>query len=379
MRRSLFCWGLLLILTTSDQAFAFGAIACGKLNGHPACVAAVRFDRQITAFEKAVALCRASDMSDCSLSVADLDHACYSLAYTLDENYSLGWRTGPSHQDASDGWQTVCPNTAHRPCKTIFTACEASSNPSDIKFSPALIQTDGRQLPEVQPVAHRDEYIPWPRALFNNLNAVANGVFFGIGIAIVLVAFAYHAAIENFIVHGNLPFKLPIYAEDIQVLFKRSQRVNWYGRVVFGVTARLGMTEKQLSLVRRYWLGRVIAFDSLRRQRQNELARLHVQFAMQAKSDPRDKKSLWSRLWATFRTFIKRLFWIFTALFNVLFGFLFIRVTLAKLAKGKLIESKNLVLVLQAKEAIEESARYLKEYLITAETFDGREELFESK
>jgi hypothetical protein len=34
---------------------------------------------------------------------------------------------------------------------------------------------------------------------------------------------------------------------------------------------------------------------------------------------------------------------------------------------------------MQAKQAIEETAVYLKEYLELAETFDGREELFEPK
>ena len=60
-------------------------------------------------------------------------------------------------------------------------------------------------------------------------------------------------------------------------------------------------------------------------------------------------------------------------------SFLFIRVTIAKLARGTLVESADLVLLLQAKEAIEESGRYLKQYLEVAETFDGREELFEPK
>jgi hypothetical protein len=197
-------------------------------------------------------------------------------------------------------------------------------------------------------------------------------------IAISVIAFIARATIVNLVVHGNLPRTLPIYADDIEVLFKRSQRVNWYGRIVFGVTARLGMTEKQLMLVRRYWLGRVIAFDSLRRQRQNELARMHLQLAASIKPEPRDKKAL-SQFLAFAKTIFLSVFYLLRGLFSFLFGFLFIRITIAKLARGKLIESKDLVLVLQAKEAIEETARYLKEYLTVAETFDGREELFESK
>jgi hypothetical protein len=160
--------------------------------------------------------------------------------------------------------------------------------------------------------------------------------------------------------------------------FKRTQRINWYGRIVFGIVAHLGMTEKQLSLVRRYWLGRIIAFDSLRRQRQNKLALMHLQLAAKAKAEPKDKKPL-SQLWAAVKTALLIIFYLFRAMFSFLFGFLFIRVTITKLARGTLVESNNLVLILEAKQAIEDSATYLKQYLETAETFRGEEELFEPK
>jgi hypothetical protein len=179
----------------------------------------------------------------------------------------------------------------------------------------------------------------------------------------------------NFIIHGRLPYKLAVYGTDIQCLFKRTQRVNWYGRVIFGITTNLSMGHDQLADVRKYWLGRVVAFDSLRRQHQNELAKMHFQLAASAKSDAHDKKSFWSRRWATVRTFIRRLFWIFAALLRLLFAFFFIRVTIAKLVRGTIIESTDLTLILQAKEAIEITANYLKEYLETANTFDGRDEV----
>jgi len=194
-----------------------------------------------------------------------------------------------------------------------------------------------------------------------------------------IITYIARAPIINFLIHGNLPYKLPVYGEDIQCLFKRTQRINWYGRVVFGIVVNLAMTHQHLIDVRKYWLGRVIAFDSLRRQRQNELARMHLQLAASAKPDPHDKKKFWSRRWATIRTFIRRLFWIFTALFGFLLGFLFIRVTLAKLIRGTVVESKDLVLILQARDAIEESTRYLKEYLTTANTFDDGDEIYEPK
>jgi hypothetical protein len=209
----------------------------------------------------------------------------------------------------------------------------------------------------------------------SGIGELASGVFFGIGVLIVLFLYAFRATLINFFIHGNLPYKLPLYGDDIQCLFKRSQRVNWYGRVIFGLVANLSMTHDQLTDVRKYWLGRVVVFDSLRRQRQNQLAKMHMQLAASAKSDAHDKKKFWSRRWANLRTFLRKLFWIFSALFRLLFSFFFIRVNIAKLVRGTIIESKDLTLILQAKEAIEESATYLKEYLATANTFDGRDEV----
>jgi hypothetical protein len=43
--------------------------------------------------------------------------------------------------------------------------------------------------------------------------------------------------------------------------------------------------------VRKYWLGRVIAFDSLRRQRQNELALMHLQLALSKTPETKDKNA----------------------------------------------------------------------------------------
>jgi hypothetical protein len=208
------------------------------------------------------------------------------------------------------------------------------------------------------------------------IDDIRSGIGLGLGILIVVVAFAKRAALFNYIIHGNLPYKIEAPSEDIEVLFTRSQRVNWLGRVVFGLTAQMGMTEHQLLLVRRYWLGRVIAFDSLRRQRQNELARLHLQLAAKTESKPKDAGALsqvLSLLWTIFFIF----FWLIRALLSFLVGFLYVRVTIAKLVRGHLVESIDLVLLMEAKTAIEETSQYLKEYLILAETFDGREEVYE--
>ena len=267
-------------------------------------------------------------------------------------------------------------------CKTSFGACilpihVCDTTPPQPSTYVAPFATSPPPSPQVPvPTTARPQIVQQIIYSSNSLAAATIGFVVAILFAVALI---FRHAIANFIIHGNLPYKLPVYGEDIQCLFKRTQRVNWYGRVVFGIIVNLAMTHQQLIDVRKYWLGRVIAFDSLRRQRQNELARMHLQLAASAKSDPHDKKKFWSRRWATIRTFIRRLFWIFTALFSFLLSFLFIRVTLAKLIRGTVVESKDLVLILQAKDAIEESTTYLKEYLTTANTFDGGDEIYEPK
>ncbi len=215
-------------------------------------------------------------------------------------------------------------------------------------------------------------------ALIEATDYVTKGLFFGVGVVLVILVYAMRGNIINFLIHDNLPLELPVYGEDIQCLFKRTQRINWYGRVVFGIVVNLAMTHQQLIDIRKYWLGRVIAFDSLRRQRQNELARMHLQLAASVKSEAKDKKPL-SQFLAALKTILLVVFYLIRALFSFLFSFLFIRVTIAHMVRGAIIESNDLVLILQAKDAIEQSTTYLKEYLTTANTFDGGDEIYEPK
>ena len=65
------------------------------------------------------------------------------------------------------------------------------------------------------------------------------------------------------------------------------------------------------------------------------------------------------------------------ALISFLVGFLFIRIRISKLVRGTHIESKSLGKILEAQNTIEKAAGDLKAYLISAETFDGREDVYE--
>jgi len=103
-----------------------------------------------------------------------------------------------------------------------------------------------------------------------------------------------------------------------------------------------------------------------------------LQLAASVKTEARDKKAL-SQIWAFIKFVLLFVFYLLCAVFSFLFGFLFIRITIAKLVRGAIIESKDLVLILQAKSAIEETANYLKEYIATADTFDGSDEIHNAR
>ena len=251
-------------------------------------------------------------------------------------------------------------------CSTLITACDV------IGASPVQI---GNSLN----VATSSPSSGFELSKLLDLNAIRTGISFGIGILVVLLAFANCERLTNFIIHGNLPYKLPVYGEDIQVLFKRTQRVNWYGRVVFGIVANLAMTHQQLIDVRKYWLGRVIAFDSLRRQRQNELARMHLQLAASAKIRCKRQKDVLSQLLAL-SSITDFLFCLLldprphSAFFLASFSSAspWQSWSAARSSKARIWSSSS-----KQRRRIEESATYLKEYLTTANTFDDRDEIYE--
>lgn len=338
MRRFIFV--ILVVPLTTHHVFAFGALVCGQ---HP-WVCAISSN----AATPDDALMKAEDSysekygaNGCCHAPIQFFNECFAAA--------AGPTTGIIFADKIPSLLATKPlldacNKRDGNCRILAATCDVTSS--------------------LQPSS------------FFQFDALGTAISAAIGALFILLIYAMRAPIANYIIHGNLPQKLPVYGEDIQCLFTRTQRVNWYGRTVFGVVVNLAMTHQQLINVRKYWLGRVIAFDSLRRQRQNELARMHLQLAASVTPESKDKKPL-SQLLVALKTIFFVIFYLVRALFNFLLGFMFIRITIAKLVRGTIIESHNLVLILQAKEAIEQSATYLKEYLGTADSFDGRDEVYE--
>jgi hypothetical protein len=348
------------------------------------------------------------------------------------------WSTAPTEQDARKLVNANCQRQFGN-CTNIFAACETSDNPADLHGSPELVGWggEGADAPPpavVAPPTEPDvpamdwgkiiEGIIWYErkvlgaaiginailfiSLFQVIRAnrhrlyilaaltLANiTLYFAlppilqslrgiydlytalyviqrtaeIGILTTGLSFAILSVIS--LINGGLPDSLPTASKHIEVLIVRSQRRNWLNRVVFMIDVRMGVSLEQLQLMKKYRLGRTLVFDSARRERQNELARAQWEMA-------REKASrticLWREEW---RGFFKRIYYLIRALISFLLGFLFIRVTLAKLIKGSHIESKSLDTILAAKHAIETAATDLKRYLEVAESFDGREDLFE--
>jgi len=348
------------------------SVACGRTTTDPiVCAlaeASITKDEEIAPITaEAMKKCQQAGILDCRF-YSGYSGACHGIAATPDGRVSEAF--GYDVEQARIGAFRAC-NTRYQTsdCRGVIAFCANLETASAVPPS-----TSTSSPPTTASAPSRSA----PTIVVNGISPNAATIILSLASVLgVILLYAGRAPIINFVIHGNLAHKLPVYGEDIQVLFKRTQRVNWYGRVVFGIVARLAMTHQQLADVRRYWLGRVVAFDSLRRERQNQLAVMHMQLAAKAKSEAHDKKSFWSRRWATLRSFLTKLFWIFIAVINLFLGLFFVRVTIAKLVRGKLVESKDLTLILQAKDAIEDSSKYLKEYLTTAATFDGREEMFE--
>lgn len=386
---------LIFLLPLSTPAHAVAVIYCGMKDNVRTCFAALHYSQIYTASSQAGGTCTKYGFSDCTVEQV-FDHGC--VATTVGRYPYKEWLGGPDLEKVTKAATDHCNATVNDPqlCASTFAVCETSDHPTDMPpNSPSVLvdsiliahppspQSSQSSTPQVShptisapspPSYSPSSSLPSSPYGFFNFGAIGTGISYGIGVVIVLLIYAARGPILNFVIHGNLPYQLPVYAEDIQLLFKRTQRVNWYGRVVFGLDTKMGMTEKQIALVRRHWLGRVVVFDSLRRQKQTQLAQMHLRLAASVKT-PGKAHSATDQLLSALKFFFLVFFYLFRALLSFISSLFFLRVTIAKLVRGTRLESKSLPLLLEAKEAIEESATQLKQYLITAETFDGSDEL----
>jgi hypothetical protein len=152
----------------------------------------------------------------------------------------------------------------------------------------------------------------------------------------------------------------------MQLKLKRTQRAGGImgGKVLFGLDARAELTPDEQSLVKKYALGKTVVYDSDERKKHTEAAYGHFDDA--SSNQGYDLSGAGKGLWKNAR-----------GLASSAMMALSLRVTVDGLVSGQHIECKDLGELLGAEKAIHEACQYLKTYLATATTFDGREEVIE--
>jgi hypothetical protein len=122
--------------------------------------------------------------------------------------------------------------------------------------------------------------------------------------------------------------------------------------------------------IQRYKLADTVVYDSKNRQQYSEAAKGHLE-------STRDQASLLdspkNQLVGAAKTFYR----LGRASFSTALGALSLRITVSSLLRGVHIECKSMGELLEGEDAIVTAARNVKQYLETAATFDGREEILE--
>ena len=146
----------------------------------------------------------------------------------------------------------------------------------------------------------------------------------------------------------------------MQLKLKRSQRAGGMmgGKVLFALDARADLSPDEKSLVQKYKLGNLIVYDSDARKKHTEAGYGHF--------DEATNSGVGRSLWKNAR-----------GLASAAMMALSLRVTVEGLMSGQHIECKDLDELLGAEAAILDACKSLKNYLETALTFDGREEVVE--
>ena len=389
-----------ITLFVIKPAFAYMSVYCAV--SQPGICMAAQHPIPAVAQQEANRLCQSRFPTKCSNGqVIGSDYSCASIA-ALSSNKAFYFAAAANSLAGADlGAQNNCSANFHGACEIVWHLCESDAVAVTTNVSPPApaqeITQPVRTAPPTAPSrvdsTTRGPSIAQSRSDPNSPteNSWENTDWTKILTGPMLVEFLPFAVlglflvgvpIARFLVSERAPPPqsslkqrrapgLTTEVKHIEVLIARSQRMNWLNRVIFIIDARMGVGAEELDLIGKYRLGKTIVFDSARRERQNELARTHLEAA-------REKNTRTICLWREeVRGFFRRLWLLFRALISFLLGFLFIRITLAKLIRGTHVESKSLDTILAAKNAIERGAGDLKAYLEVAQTFDGRENLFE--
>ena len=154
----------------------------------------------------------------------------------------------------------------------------------------------------------------------------------------------------------------------MHLLIRRSQRNDgWlWDSILFVLDARLALDAEEEDLFHKYNLGPTVVYDSDAYSQHSDATYQHFNEAT--------KVPIWNPSWTE----------IANSLWNNLAGLghsamkaLSLRITLGDLVAGTHIECEDLQPILIAENQIKQAVHYLADYLQTALTFDGRDDLHE--
>jgi hypothetical protein len=168
----------------------------------------------------------------------------------------------------------------------------------------------------------------------------------------------------------SAPSGKPSVAGAIQLKLKRSQRTNTFGTLFYMLDARMAVSNEDHSLIQRYKLADTVVYDSKNRQQYSEAAKGHLESTREQASLLDTPKN---QLVGAAKTFYR----LGRASLSTALAALSLRITVSSLLKGVHIECKSMGELLEGEDAIVTAARNVKQYLETAATFDGREEILE--
>jgi hypothetical protein len=167
----------------------------------------------------------------------------------------------------------------------------------------------------------------------------------------------YH--ITPIFVSGSAP-------STMAVKIKRSQRKNFWGRVIFILDARMEVPAKEYAEIATYELGKQVIYDSVSREKHLENLKRHLETTNE---QPRLRDPPNLQLLGILKTFYRFML----ACISLLRMKLALRITVKKLIRGVHVESRSLKEVLDVEKAIIEAAGDLRAYLEVAGEFDGSE------
>lgn len=151
----------------------------------------------------------------------------------------------------------------------------------------------------------------------------------------------------------------------MQLKIKRSQRTGGVtgGKLFFALDVRLYLTAEEQSLVQRYKLGPIPIYDSETRKKHQEAALEHFDASQRSQGG--------------FMGILSSIFRFIRGLISAFMMRMALQISINTLSTGQHVECKDLDELLVAEEKVRDACGIIRGYLNTAETFDGREVVFE--